>query len=142
MGLDYGSKTVGVAISDALLLTAQPVETIWRKSESKLRKTLARIDWLIEEYDVGKIVLGLPVHMNTDIGDRALKALEFKAALEKRTGLEVVMMDERLTTVEAMEVLSEAGVKLGDKKQYVDKLAAVFILQDYLNELDSKRSGS
>ncbi|MGI6041783.1 MAG: Holliday junction resolvase RuvX [Candidatus Alectryocaccobium sp.] len=142
MGLDYGSKTVGVAISDALLLTAQPVETIWRKSESKLRKTLARIDWLIEEYDVGKIVLGLPVHMNTDIGDRALKALEFKAALEKRTGLEVVMMDERLTTVEAMEVLSEAGVKSGDKKQYVDKLAAVFILQDYLNELDSKRSGS
>ena len=80
--------------------------------------------------------------MNTDIGDRALKALEFKAALEKRTGLEVVMMDERLTTVEAMEVLSEAGVKAGDKKQYVDKLAAVFILQDYLNELDSKRSGS
>lgn len=142
MGLDYGSKTVGVAISDALLLTAQPVETIWRKSESKLRKTLARIDWLIEEYDVGKIVLGLPVHMNTDIGDRALKALEFKAALEKRTGLEVVMMDERLTTVEAMEVLSEAGVKSGEKKQYVDKLAAVFILQDYLNELDSKRSGS
>ena len=142
MGLDYGSKTVGVAISDALLLTAQPVETIWRKSESKLRKTLARIDWLIEEYDEGKIVLGLPVHMNTDIGDRALKALEFKAALEKRTGLEVVMMDERLTTVEAMEVLSEAGVKSGDKKQYVDKLAAVFILQDYLNELDSKRSGS
>lgn len=142
MGLDYGSKTVGVAISDALLLTAQPVETIWRKSESKLRKTLARIDWLIEEYDVGKIVLGLPVHMNTDIGDRALKALEFKVALEKRTGLEVVMMDERLTTVEAMEVLSEAGVKSGDKKQYVDKLAAVFILQDYLNELDSKRSGS
>lgn len=142
MGLDYGSKTVGVAISDALLLTAQPVETIWRKSESKLRKTLARIDWLIEEYDVGKIVLGLPVHMNTDIGDRALKALEFKAALEKRTGLEVVMMDERLTTVEAMEVLSEAGVKAGDKKQYVDKLAAVFILQDYLNEWDSKRSGS
>lgn len=142
MGLDYGSKTVGVAISDALLITAQPVETIWRKSERKLRKTLARIDWLIEEYDVGKIVLGLPVHMNTDIGDRALKALEFKAALEKRTGLEVVMMDERLTTVEAMEVLSEAGVKSGDKKQYVDKLAAVFILQDYLNELDSKRSGS
>lgn len=142
MGLDYGSKTVGVAISDALLLTAQPVETIWRKSESKLRKTLARIDWLIEEYDVGKIVLGLPVHMNTDIGDRALKALEFKAALEKRTGLEVVMMDERLTTVEAMEVLSEAVVKSGEKKQYVDKLAAVFILQDYLNELDSKRSGS
>lgn len=142
MGLDYGSKTVGVAISDALLLTAQPVETIWRKSESKLRKTLARIDWLIEEYNVGKIVLGLPVHMNTDIGDRALKALEFKAALEKRTGLEVVMMDERLTTVEAMEVLSEAGVKSGEKKQYVDKLAAVFILQDYLNELDSKRSGS
>ncbi len=133
MGLDYGSKTVGVAVSDTLLITAQPVETIWRKSETKLRKTLARIEQLIEEYDVEKIVLGLPVHMNTEIGDRALKALEFKDALIRRTGLEVVMLDERLTTVEAAEVLSEAGVKVKDQKQYLDKMAAAFILQDYLN---------
>ncbi len=135
MGLDYGSKTVGVAVSDTLLITAQPVETIWRKSETKLRKTLARIEQLIEEYDIEKIVLGLPVHMNTDIGDRALRALEFKDALIRRTGLEVVMLDERLTTVEAAEVLSEAGVKTKDQKQYLDKMAAAFILQDYLNSI-------
>lgn len=135
MGLDYGSKTVGVAVSDTLLITAQPVETIWRKSENKLRKTLARIEQLIEEYDIEKIVLGLPVHMNTEIGDRALRALEFKDALIRRTGLEVVMLDERLTTVEAAEVLSEAGVKVKEQKQYLDKMAAAFILQDYLNSI-------
>ncbi len=135
MGLDYGSKTVGVAVSDTLLITAQPVETIWRKSETKLRKTLARIEQLIEEYDIEKIVLGLPVHMNTEIGDRALRALEFKDALIRRTGLEVVMLDERLTTVEAAEVLNEAGVKVKDQKQYLDKMAAAFILQDYLNSM-------
>lgn len=135
MGLDYGSKTVGVAVSDTLLITAQPVETIWRKSETKLRKTLARIEQLIEEYDIEKIVLGLPVHMNTEIGDRALRALEFKDALIRRTGLEVVMLDERLTTVEAAEVLNEAGFKVKDQKQYLDKMAAAFILQDYLNSM-------
>lgn len=135
MGLDYGSKTVGVAVSDTLLITAQPVETIWRKSENKFRKTLARIEQLIEEYDIEKIVLGLPVHMNTEIGDRALRALEFKDALIRRTGLEVVMLDERLTTVEAAEVLSEAGVKVKEQKQYLDKMAAAFILQDYLNSI-------
>ncbi len=135
MGLDYGSKTVGVAVSDTLLITAQPVETIWRKSENKLRKTLARIEQLIEEYEIEKIVLGLPVHMNTEIGDRALRALEFKDALIRRTGLEVVMLDERLTTVEAAEVLSEAGVKIKEQKQYLDKMAAAFILQDYLNSI-------
>ena len=135
MGLDYGSKTVGVAVSDTLLITAQPMETIWRKSETKLRKTLARIEQLIEEYDIEKIVLGLPVHMNTEIGDRALRALEFKDALIRRTGLEVVMLDERLTTVEAAEVLNEAGVKVKDQKQYLDKMAAAFILQDYLNSM-------
>lgn len=138
MGLDYGSKTVGVAVSDLLGLTAQGVETIWRKSENKLRRTLARIEQLIDEYDVEKIVLGLPVHMNTDQSDRSQKSLEFKEMLEKRTGLSVVMWDERLTTVEAKEVLKEAGVPAREQKQYLDKLAAVFILQDYLNSEEAK----
>ena len=134
MGLDYGSKTVGVAVSDPLKITAQGVEIIRRKSENKLRQTLARIEELIRTYEVDRIVLGLPVHMNTDQGDRAQKSLEFKEILQRRTGLDVIMQDERLTTVEAIEILNEAKVRREDRKKYVDKLAAVFILQDYLND--------
>ena len=100
MGLDYGTKTVGVAISDALGLTAQGIETIQRKEENKLRRTLARIEELVREYEVDKIVLGFPKHMNNDVGERAKKSLEFKEMLVRRTGLDVVMWDERLTTVE------------------------------------------
>ena len=98
MGLDYGSKTVGVAMSDPLGITAQAVETIWRKDENKLRKTCARIEELISEYEVERIVLGLPKHMNNDLGERAQKALAFGEMVKRRTGLEVVMWDERLTT--------------------------------------------
>ena len=111
MGLDYGTKTVGVAISDALKITAQGIETIQRKEENKLRKTCARIEQLIKEYEVEKIVLGFPKHMNNDVGERAEKSLEFKAMLERRTGLEVVMWDERLTTVEAERTLIENKVR-------------------------------
>ncbi len=137
LGLDYGSKTVGVAVSDPLLLTAQGVEIIRRKSENKLRQTLARIEELIVQYDVARIVLGLPLHMNTEEGDRAQKSLEFQEILKRRTGLDVILWDERLTTVEAIEVLNEAGIRREDRKKYVDKLAAVFILQDYLNNRES-----
>lgn len=133
MGLDYGSKTVGVAISDPLGFTAQGVETIWRKSENKLRQTLARIDELVREYQVQKIVLGFPKNMNNTIGDRAVKSLEFKEALERRTGLDVVMQDERLTTVEAERTLMEEGVRRENRKARIDELAAVFILQGYLD---------
>lgn len=133
MGLDYGSKTVGVAVSDPLGLTAQGVETIWRKSENKLRQTLARIEELVKEYQVEKIVLGLPKNMNNTIGDRAVKSLEFKETLERRTGLAVIMQDERLTTVEAERVLIEEGVRREHRKERIDELAAVFILQGYLN---------
>lgn len=136
MGLDYGSKTVGVAMSDPLGITAQAVETIWRKEENKLRKTCAHIEELIREYEVERIVLGLPKHMNNDIGERAKKALEFGEMLRRRTGLEVVMWDERLTTVEAERILIENKVRRENRKQYIDKIAAVFILQGYL---DSKR---
>ncbi|MFV0364211.1 MAG: Holliday junction resolvase RuvX [Suipraeoptans sp.] len=135
LGLDYGSKTVGVAISDPLCYTAQALETIERKSENKLRKTCARIEALIDEYKVEKIVLGLPMHMNNDVGERAQKSLEFGEMLQKRTGLEVVMWDERLTTVEANQTLIEMKVRREDRKKYVDKIAAVFILRGYLDSL-------
>jgi putative Holliday junction resolvase len=133
MGLDYGSKTVGVAVSDALLLTAQGVETICRTQENKLRQTLARIKALCEEYEVEEIVLGFPKNMNNTIGDRAEKSLEFAEMLKKRTGLPVVMWDERLTTVEANRTLMDSGVRRENRKTYVDKIAAVFILQGYLD---------
>ena len=135
LGLDYGSKTVGVAVSDPLGLTAQKVETIWRKQENKLRQTLARIEELIAEYEVEKIVLGFPKNMNNTVGERAEKALEFGEMLKKRTGLEVIMWDERLTTVEADRTLIEAGVRRENRKQYLDGIAAVFILQGYLYSL-------
>lgn len=135
MGLDYGSKTVGVAVSDMLGITAQGVETIERKEENKLRQTLARIEVLVQEYEVEKIVLGFPKNMNNTIGERAQKSLEFKEKLERRTGLPVIMWDERLTTVEAERTLMESGVRREDRKKYVDKIAAVFILQGYLDSL-------
>ena len=135
MGLDYGSRTVGVAVSDPLKSTAQAVETITRKDENKLRRTCARIEELIDEYQVEKIVLGLPKHMNNDIGDRAEKSIEFGRMLERRTGLEVVMWDERLTTVEAERTLIENKVRRENRKKYVDQIAAVFILQGYLDSL-------
>lgn len=135
MGLDYGSKTVGVAVSDPLGITAQGIETITRKEENKLRKTLARIEELVKEYEVEKIVLGFPKNMNNTIGDRAEKSLELKAMLERRIGIPVIMWDERLTTVEAERTLMESNVRREERKKYVDKIAAVFILQGYLNSL-------
>ena len=135
MGLDYGSKTVGVAISDSLGITAQGIETICRKEENKLRKTCARIEALIEEYQVERIVLGLPKHMNNEIGDRAKLSIEFGEMIRRRTGLEVVMWDERLSSVEAERVLIESKVRRENRKQYIDKIAAVFILQGYLDSI-------
>ena len=139
MGLDYGSKTVGVAVSDPLGLTAQGIEIVRRKSENKLRQTLARIEELVSEYQVERIVVGYPKNMNNTVGERALKSLEFKEKLEKRTGLPVVMWDERLTTVEAERTLMEAGVRRENRKQYLDELAAVFILQGYLDSLGMEK---
>ena len=138
MGLDYGSKTVGVAISDPLGYTAQGIEIIRREKETKLRQTLARIEALIKEYQVESIVLGFPKNMNNTIGDRAEKSLAFKEMLEKRTGLPVVMWDERLTTVEANRTLMEGKVRREDRSKYVDMLAAVYILQGYLDSKSFK----
>ena len=139
IGLDFGSKTVGVAVSDELGITAQGLEIVRRESESKLRKTLARIEQIISEYNCEKIVLGFPKNMNNTLGERAEKTLAFKEMLERRTGLEVVMWDERLTTVAADKAMMEAGIRRENRKEYVDKIAAVFILQGYLDLRSRKK---
>ena len=142
MGLDFGSKTVGVAISDPLFLTAQGIEIVRRKAPGKLRQTLARINELKEEYEVGKIVLGFPKNMNNTEGERCEKTLEFKEMLEKRTGLEVVLWDERLTTVEADRTMMQVGIRRENRKEYVDELAAIFILQGYLDYHSTRKGRS
>ena len=136
MGLDFGSKTVGVALSDSLLITAQGLEIIGRKEENKLRRTLARIEELIQEYEVTEIVLGLPKNMNGTEGERVALTREFAEKLERRTGLPVILWDERLTTVAADKAMMEAGIRRERRKEYVDKIAASLILQGYL---DSRR---
>ncbi len=133
MGLDFGSKTVGVAISDPLLIMAQGIEIIRRKDENKLRQTLARIEELIVQYEVEEIVLGFPKNMNDTIGERAELSLEFKDKLERRTGLPVTMWDERLTTVAADRAMMEAGIRRENRKEHVDRIAAVLILQGFLD---------
>lgn len=133
IGLDYGTKTVGVALSDPLGVTAQPIETITRKSPNKLRKTLARIETLIAENEVEKIILGYPKNMNNTVGDRAEDAVLFKEKLERRTGLPVVLWDERLTTMESERILMSGGVRRENRKAVIDQLAASIILQSYMD---------
>ncbi|MBR2530189.1 MAG: Holliday junction resolvase RuvX [Lachnospiraceae bacterium] len=140
LGLDYGSRTVGVAISDPLLVTAQGVEIIRREKENHLRRTLARIEEIIKEYgDVETIVVGYPKNMNNTVGDRAVKSEEFAGTLRRRFNLPVELWDERLTTVAADRTMTETGVKGRDRKKYVDEIAAMLILQGYL---DSRRAAS
>ena len=119
LGLDYGSKTVGVAVTDPLGYTAQPLETITRKEENKLRRTLARIEQLVGEYQIEKIVLGYPVNMDGSAGERAELALAFKAMLERRTKLED-------------EILQECGMPREKRKTVIDQVAAGLILQDFM----------
>lgn len=135
LGLDFGSKTVGVAVCDPLGITAQGVEIIRRKDENKLRQTLARIEELVREYDVEKIILGLPKNMNNTSGERVDKTMEFKAMLERRTGLPVIMWDERLTTVAADRIMMDVGIRREQRKEYVDMIAAELILQGYLDSV-------
>lgn len=140
MGLDYGSVTVGVALSDELLLTAQGLEVIRRKQENKLRQTYQRIEALAAEYQVGQIVVGYPKHLNNSVGERAIKSEEFAETLRRRMGLPVVLWDERLTTVTAHRVLDLASAGLKEKHEVVDKIAASIILQNYLDYLANKRA--
>lgn len=135
LGLDYGTKTVGVAVSDELLITAQGVEIIRRNSPNKLRQTLARIEELVGEYKVETIVLGYPKNMNNTEGERCEKTREFMEMLQRRTGLPVVLWDERLTTVAADHSMMEMNIRREDRKNYVDEIAAIFILQGYLDYL-------
>lgn len=139
LGLDFGSKTVGVAVSDALLVTAQGVEIIRRQSPNKLRQTLARIEEICKEYEVESIVLGYPKNMNNTEGERCEKTKEFKEMLERRTGLSVVLWDERLTTVAADNYMMESGIRREERKKYVDEIAAIFILQGYLDYLSHQK---
>ena len=140
LGLDYGSKTVGVAVSDELGITAQAVETIKRESEGKLRRTLARIEALISEYGAGSIVLGLPRNMDNSLGERAEKTMAFQERLAARTGLPVFLWDERLSTAEADRMLREAGrQEKRDRKEVIDQVAAQLILQGYLDRMNGER---
>ena len=141
LGLDYGAKTVGVAVSDPLGFTAQGVEIIRRQRETKLRQTLARIEELVQQYQAERIVLGFPKHMNDDIGERAEKTLEFRGMLERRLHLPVDMEDERLTTARAVRVMNEMNLRGKERKAVVDEIAAVFILQTYLDRMQHKPCG-
>ena len=141
LGLDFGSKTVGVAISDELLLTAQGVEIVRRKAPGKLRQTLARIEEIIAQYGgVDRIVLGYPKNMNNTEEERCERTKEFAEMLTKRTGLEVVLWDERLTTVAADNSMMEMGIRRENRKEYVDEIAAIFILQGYLDYLKNSNN--
>ena len=139
MGLDYGSKTVGVAVCDPLGLTAQAVETITRKEENKLRRTCQRIEELVQEYEITSIILGYPKNMDDSVGERGKKTREFRELLKRRTGLSVILWDERLTTVEADEILRESGVPKDQRKKVIDKVAAGIILQSYLDASETER---
>ncbi len=141
IGLDFGSKTVGVAMSDPLMITAQGVEIIRRSSENKLRQTLARIEEIITENEVTQIVIGLPKNMNNTEGERVQKTREFAGMLERRTGLPVAFWDERLTTVAADKAMIEGGIRRENRKNYVDEIAAIFILQGYMDYLKNMETG-
>lgn len=123
-------------------LSLPGIEIVRRKSENKLRQTLARIEELITEYEVDEIVLGYPKNMNDTEGERAEKTLAFQEMLERRTGLDVQLWDERLTTVAADKAMMEAGIRREERKEHVDRIAAVFILQGYLDYLKNKENGS
>lgn len=133
LGLDYGTKTVGVALSDPLLFTAQEFETITRERASALRHTLVRIKEICDEYEVERIILGYPRNMDDSEGFRCEDTLKFKALLEKRVDIPIELVDERLTTVYADEILEESGVARKDRKKFIDQIAAAIILQDYLD---------
>lgn len=139
LGLDYGKRYVGAAVSDSLGLTAQPLEVIQRKEENKLRRTFARIEELVKEYDVKRIVVGLPKNMDDTEGESAAKCRDFAANVSRRTGIETVLWDERLSSVSANDILIESGVRREDKKKYIDKIAASIILRDYLDFLSEEK---
>lgn len=137
LGLDFGTKTTGVAVSDAMGWTAQGVEIIRRQNENQINPTINRIDELCKQYKVEKIVLGFPKNMNNTLGERAEKTLEFKTKLENKIAIPIEMWDERLSTVSAENILLEADLSRKKRKKVIDKLAATIILQNYLDSQPS-----
>jgi putative Holliday junction resolvase len=132
LGLDLGSRTIGIAISDALGIIASGVET-YRFSDDRYDLALERVIEVVKERKVEKIVLGYPKHMNGDIGEKAKLCEDFKAKIEQRLGIEVILVDERWTTKLANNRLLEADISRKKRKQVIDKMAAVVILQNYLD---------
>jgi putative Holliday junction resolvase len=130
MGLDIGSHTIGIAISDELGITAQGLKTITRKSKEKDFEEISNI---INQFEIGKIVVGLPRNMNGSLGSQAEMVLQWIKNLKEKIHLPVVTWDERLSTVEASRVLLEADLSRKKRKKAIDKLAAVIILQTYMN---------
>lgn len=135
LGLDLGSKTLGVAISDELGWTAQGVETIKINEESQ-DYNMGRLSEIVKEYGVEKVVLGMPKNMNGTIGPRAEASQQFAQILQKKFDLPVILWDERLTTMAAERMLISADVSRKKRKQVIDKMAAVMILQSYLDSLN------
>lgn len=130
MALDYGEVRIGIAFSDLLLTIASPFETYKRKDE---QTDLEFFKNLTREHEVSKIVLGLPMNMDGTEGERAFKTREFGERLKETCGLEIVYVDERLTSVEAEEMLIQSGMRREKRKQVIDKVAAALILESYLN---------
>ena len=134
LGLDYGDKTIGVAISDPFGWTAQGVEIIRRTNENEYKKSLARLAEIISQYEVEKIVLGFPKNMDNTEGPRCEKTRAFKERLEKRfQNIPVILWDERMSTIAAERSLLEADLSRAKRKNFIDKMAAVHILQGFLD---------
>ncbi len=136
LGLDYGEKTVGVAISDETETIARGIEIIRRDKEESIKKSVARIKELIEEFDVQRIVLGYPKNMDGSEGFRCEKTIEFKERLHRNfKKMDIVLQDERYSTVSVTKVFQEAKMKKEEQKEVVDMMAAVLILQNYLDTI-------
>lgn len=140
LGLDYGDKTVGVALSDPFGWSAQGLEVIRRNSENEYKQSLGRIEEIIKEYGVEKIVLGYPINLDGSISERCLKTQSYKERLERRfPKVSVILWDERFSTAAAARFLSEAGLNNIKRKDVIDKMAAVYILQGYLDSIKEKK---
>ena len=133
LGIDLGSKTVGLAMSDTTLTIASTYKTIFFKDED-YNSTINEIKDIIKEYNITKIILGLHKNMNNTLGERAEITFKYKELLEKSTDLPVIMFDERLTSVISNSILIEADMSRKKRKKKVDSIAAQIILQDYLNK--------
>lgn len=129
MGIDYGEVRIGIALSDLLCIISSPYEVYVRKDE---QQDLLYLSNLIKEQDVDLVVFGLPLNMDGTEGDRAVKTREFASKLENMSNVKIVFYDERLTSVEAEEILIQSGVRREKRRQMLDKIAAQIILQDYL----------